>query len=74
LGGLAVTESSASLTTPNGASHAGSQPFDITAAPDRPRTARGKFIVPEKKTGVPNPSPATKPTKKASTKKPTKNP
>jgi excinuclease ABC subunit A len=54
------------LTTPNGHSHAGAQPgvpgqlagwgeqpFSITAAPDRPRTARGKFITPEKKTGVP---------------------
>ena len=48
--------------------NAGPQPLDITAAPDRPRTARGKFIVPEKKTGVPTASatkPATKPAKKA---------
>jgi excinuclease ABC subunit A len=43
-----------SLTTPNGHSHAGPQPFNITAAPDRPRTARGKFVAPEKKTGVPS--------------------
>jgi excinuclease ABC subunit A len=63
------------LTTPNGHSHAGAQPFSITAAPDRPRTARGKFIVPEKKTGLPTASPSkpsTKPAKKATSKKRTK--
>ena len=61
------------LTTPNGHSHAGAQPFSITAAPDRPRTARGKFITPEKKTGVPTPSAAkptsAKPAKKAALKR-----
>jgi excinuclease ABC subunit A len=36
-----------------GLSHAGPQPLDIVAAPDRARTAKGKFIVPEKKTGMP---------------------
>jgi len=41
----------------NGTSHAGSQPLDITAAPDRVKTARGKFIAPEKKTGVPTARP-----------------
>jgi excinuclease ABC subunit A len=41
----------------NGASHAGPQPLDITAAPDRVKTARGKFIAPEKKTGVPSARP-----------------
>jgi excinuclease ABC subunit A len=40
-----------------GLTHAGPQPFEI-AAPDRPRNARGKFIVPEKKTGVPTARPA----------------
>jgi excinuclease ABC subunit A len=48
----------------NGASHAGPQPFSITAAPDRPRTARGKFIQPDKKTGVPTAKPAKRTAKK----------
>ncbi|MGA1981800.1 MAG: excinuclease ABC subunit UvrA [Acidobacteriaceae bacterium] len=60
---------SLTLTTNNGASHAGPQP-SVTAAPDRPRTARGKFITPEKKTGIPTAS--AKPAKKASSKKRTK--
>ena len=47
-----------------GVTHAGPQPLNITAAPDRPKDARGKFIVPEKKTGI-----AT-----ASTKKPEERP
>jgi len=38
--------------------HAGPQPLNIVAAPDRPRNARGKFILPEKKTGVPTARPA----------------
>jgi len=36
-----------------GASHAGPQPLDIAAVPDRVKTARAKFIAREKKTGVP---------------------
>ena len=36
-----------------GLSHAGPQPLDIVAAPDRVKTARGKFVAPEKKTGMP---------------------
>ncbi len=55
-----------SLTTNNGASHAGPQPFEM-AAPDRPKNARGKFIQPEKKTGVPTAKPAA-PAKKAANK------
>ena len=35
-------------------SHAGPQPLDIAAAPDQVKAARGKFIAPEKKTGVPS--------------------
>jgi excinuclease ABC subunit A len=35
----------------NGASHAGPQPLHI-AAPDKKKEARGKFIAPEKKTGL----------------------
>jgi excinuclease ABC subunit A len=52
----------------SGASHAGPQPIDIIAAPDRVKTARGKFIAPEKKTGVPSARPA-KATKKATSTK-----
>ncbi len=62
------------LATSNGHSHAGPQPFSITAEPDRPRTARGKFIQPEKKTGVPVASPdkpTSKPTPVKSAKKTT---
>jgi len=75
------TVSSSTLGVPlsqNGASHAGPQPFSITAEPDRPRTARGKFIQPEKKTGVPVASPdkpiskhtPVKSAKKAAAKRP----
>jgi excinuclease ABC subunit A len=58
-------------TTNNGHSHAGAQPINIIAAPDRPRTSRGRFIAPEKKTGVPTASAAKpeKPTKKSAPKK-----
>jgi excinuclease ABC subunit A len=54
-----------------GLSHAGPQPIEI-AAPDRPKNARGKFIVPEKKTGVPTARPsesAPAVEKKSATKK-----
>ena len=34
-------------------SHAGAQPLDIVAAEDRKKESRGKFVAPEKKTGVP---------------------
>jgi excinuclease ABC subunit A len=36
-----------------GASHAGPQPLELSAVPDRVKTARAKFIAREKKTGVP---------------------
>jgi excinuclease ABC subunit A len=36
-----------------GVSHAGPQPVTIAATPNRAKTARGKFVAPEKKTGVP---------------------
>ncbi len=45
---------------PNGSgglSHAGAQPLDIVAAPDRAKNSRGKFIAPEKKTGMPSARP-----------------
>jgi len=48
-----------------GLSHAGPQPLDISAAPDRVKTARGKFVAPEKKTGVPVAKAATPATKAA---------
>ncbi|HTD97156.1 MAG TPA: excinuclease ABC subunit UvrA [Edaphobacter sp.] len=44
----------------NGLSHAGPQPLNIVAAPDRKKEARGKFIAPEKKTGLAKAS-STKP-------------
>ncbi len=66
-----------------GISHAGPQPRNIVAAPDRPKDARGKFIVPEKKTGKAaastkkpeeRPTKAAKktPAKKSAKKKPAK--
>ena len=42
-----------SLNGSSGLSHAGPQPLDIAAAPDRAKPVRGKFVAPEKKTGVP---------------------
>jgi excinuclease ABC subunit A len=36
----------------NGTSHAGPQPLTISAAPDKKKESRGKFIAPEKKTGL----------------------
>jgi excinuclease ABC subunit A len=42
------------LASRNGASHAGPQPLNIVAAADRKKDARGKFMVPPKKTGVPS--------------------
>ncbi|MBN9616301.1 MAG: excinuclease ABC subunit A [Acidobacteriales bacterium 59-55] len=59
------------LASRNGTSHAGSQPLNIVAAPDRKKDARGKFIVPPKKTGVPS-SGAAKPETKATAKTKTK--
>jgi len=44
----------------NGTSHAGPQPLTIAAAPDKKKEPRGKFIAPEKKTGLAKAS-ATKP-------------
>jgi excinuclease ABC subunit A len=37
-----------------GLTHAGPQPLDIAAVPDRVKTSRGKFIAREKKTGLPS--------------------
>ncbi len=64
----------ASLTSSNGSgpsSHAGAQPLDIAATPDRIKTPRGKFVAPEKKTGMPTARPSATPKKVArrSTKK-----
>ena len=41
-----------------GLGNAGPQPLDIVAAPDRQKNARGKFVAPEKKTGMPTARPA----------------
>ncbi len=41
-----------SFASRNGASHAGPQPATIVAALDKKKEQRGKFIAPEKKTGV----------------------
>jgi excinuclease ABC subunit A len=51
----------------NGASHAGPQPLNIVAAPDRKKDSKGKFILPEKKTGIAKAS-ATKPQEGRATK------
>jgi len=50
-----------------GSSHAGPQPLDIAATPDRVKAARSKFVVAQKKTGVPVAS-AANPGKKAAGK------
>ncbi len=52
----------------NGVSHAGAQPFHPTVPDDRKKDARGKFIVPDKKTGVPKAS-AAKPEEGRTAKK-----
>src|SRR3984957_15467477 len=44
----------------NGTSHAGPQPLNIAAAPDKKKETRGKFLAPEKKTGLAKAS-STKP-------------
>ena len=56
-----------------GISYAGAQPASIVAAADRQKEARGKFIAPEKKTGVPTarasvPDAAPRPAKKTAKK------
>jgi len=47
--------------------YAGPQPADVAAAPDAVKAARGKFVAPKKKTGMPEPS-----SKKPDTAKPAK--
>jgi excinuclease ABC subunit A len=46
-------------------SAAGPQPMDIVAAPDRVKTVRGRFVAPERKTGVPTGRGVEAPAKKA---------
>jgi excinuclease ABC subunit A len=53
------------LTTNNGHSHAGPQPLNIAAASDRVKSARSKFVAPEKKTGMPTARPTEPPKKPA---------
>jgi excinuclease ABC subunit A len=58
----------AALARNNGSGHsfhAGPQPPDIVAMPDRVKSARGKFVAPEKKTGVPAARPSAAQTKAA---------
>jgi excinuclease ABC subunit A len=55
----------------NGTSHAGPQPTNIGAAPDPEKKAKGKFVPPEKKTGVPTAS-TTKLNKNTESGKPRK--
>jgi excinuclease ABC subunit A len=52
------TASALNFAERNGASHAGPQPFTPDTAADRKKDSRGKFIVPDKKTGVPKASAA----------------
>ena len=66
--------SSPNFAERNGHSHAGPQPFNVATPEDRKKDARGKFIVPDKKTGLPTAS-ATKPEErkpKAAKKSPAK--
>jgi excinuclease ABC subunit A len=46
------TTHAADFLSRNGTNHAGPQPATISAAPDRKKESRGKFIAPEKKTGI----------------------
>jgi excinuclease ABC subunit A len=57
------TAHSADFASRNGTSHAGPQPLHI-AAPDKKKDSRGKFIAPEKKTGLAKAG-ATKPEERA---------
>jgi excinuclease ABC subunit A len=50
--------SSPNFAERNGVSHAGAQPFHPTTPDDRKKDSRGKFVVPDKKTGVPKASSA----------------
>ncbi len=52
----------------NGTSHAGAQPASIMAAQDAKKEARGKFVAPEKKTGMPTARVAAEPAKKVAEK------
>jgi excinuclease ABC subunit A len=68
------TAHSSDFASRNGVSHAGPQPLNIAAAPDKKKDPRGKFIAPEKKTGLASAS-KTKPaerTKSAAAKAPKK--
>jgi excinuclease ABC subunit A len=60
-----------SLNGASSKSHAGPQPQNIAAAPDKKKEPRGKFIAAEKKTGLAKAS-ATKPAERAAAKAPKK--
>jgi excinuclease ABC subunit A len=61
------TAHSSDFASRNGVSHAGPQPLNIVAAPDRKKDSKGKFIAPEKKTGLAKASSA-KPAERAKPK------
>jgi excinuclease ABC subunit A len=61
------TAHSSDFASRNGVSHAGPQPLNIVAAPDRKKDSKGKFIAPEKKTGLAKAS-TTKPAERAEPK------
>jgi excinuclease ABC subunit A len=46
------TSHNSNFASRNGTSHAGPQALSIAAAPDKKKEPRGKFIAPEKKTGL----------------------
>jgi excinuclease ABC subunit A len=77
---LARHYDASTLASRNGASHAGPQPANITAAADAARKPKSKFVAPEKKTGVPSKRPSKlsetektpKPRKAAAKKSPAK--
>ncbi len=61
------------MTVDHEVSYAGPQPASITAAVDAAKKARAKFVVPEKKTGMPRPS-TQKPAERAAKAKQAKRP
>jgi excinuclease ABC subunit A len=66
-----ATPSSHALNGTGHNPHAGPQPLTIAATPDRIKPARGKFIAPEKKTGLPT-APAPIASAKGAKKSPAK--
>jgi excinuclease ABC subunit A len=61
------TSHNSNFASRNGTSHAGPQPANIVATPDAIKQTKGKFIAPEKKTGMAKAS-ATKPEERSAPK------